>query len=433
MRTTIVETDAGERISLMLPPEWWVNTTKGAEYYLGDILGTGMRLEFGIGVEGWYNRKPEIQGNERHEPIAFWERIDSRTAKLLLAADPPDEWTLWYSGETAVYFGNLHGGAKFGIYGTALTEPQQLVALAIFRSILIEESNPSRKAEATDIPTPRSTTTPERTLANTPTGPEETATKANPLNHANTIPGEDWTRTVDNNWTDGEVFSLLLPPGWWVEIAYGIDSYVGYIHGDGISLGFEMGWYHSVPSPLSNYWRNEHMFLWEEIEGRLAMQVIAVDPPKQKGEDCCGSTVVHFEDLHQDEMFTIWGIDLTEEEQLKVLAIYRSIRIPNRNGDKTEATTPDSLSMAAARRMAISQLGLGHKQRDELLLISRKPIQWPTPALGCSKKGIDYSSESVAGHRSIFSYQHKTVTVHTGEAQATAIIPHDCLENSGRP
>jgi hypothetical protein len=114
-------------------------------------------------------------------------------------------------------------------------------------------------------------------------------------------------------------FSVSVPPGWQRKDLPGIDSYVGEISGDGITLHFDFGWYSDPLSP-QNY--PGHSRTSETIDGERATIVV----PSAVGN---GITGVHFPDLGQKTKLTISGRDLTASQQSTVLQIFRSIRFTN--------------------------------------------------------------------------------------------------------
>ena len=59
-----------------------------------------------------------------------------------------------------------------------------------------------------------------------------------------------------------------------LEELQGIDSYVGKVNGDGLSLIFDYGWY---TRPLSNLPANEYFVIEDEINGHYRQIVIPID------------------------------------------------------------------------------------------------------------------------------------------------------------
>lgn len=81
-------------------------------------------------------------------------------------------------------------------------------------------------------------------------------------------PGEDWQRVpVRSDWP---AFTLALPPGWSTATLQGIDSLVGTISGDGITLTYDFGGFAGAPySELDGVVYGGHVphFVWEESIG----------------------------------------------------------------------------------------------------------------------------------------------------------------------
>ena len=121
----------------MLPPGWTLNELQGIDSYVGEVVGDGMRLVFDYGRFGW-NLTPEDE--PEHEYIVSYEDIGGREAKLLLAVDSPSISTAaTYQAATGVHFGGLDGNQTFTLEGRGLTREQQRAAVAIFRSVRIQE------------------------------------------------------------------------------------------------------------------------------------------------------------------------------------------------------------------------------------------------------------------------------------------------------
>ena len=250
------------------------------------------------------------------------------------------------------------------------------------------------------------------------------------------LPTEDWTRAGALNRDGGEVFSVLLPPGWELTTGHGVDSLVGEITGDGVTLKFDLGWFSHQPTP-GRYPPPQHVFLEEIIGGHAATLILVAEPPDEKREDHTALTAVFFDDpITPGNSLFMAGEGLTREEQEIALAIFRSIRMAKGPGQPAEepAGPPQAREehprVALARRLAAQHLGLEENRADELVLEEWQAVTWPSPALGCPQEGFAYAAVLVEGFRIRFSHEGKNVTVHTRE-QGTphAIIPQDCLED----
>ena len=122
--------------SLMLPPGWKLNELQGIDSYVGEVTGDGVNLMFDYGSHSW-GLNPEDE--PEHEYIVHFEKIGDRDAKLLLPADTSSSESATYEPVTGVYFSDLHDGNELNLTGRGLTLEQQLVAVAIFRSIRFPE------------------------------------------------------------------------------------------------------------------------------------------------------------------------------------------------------------------------------------------------------------------------------------------------------
>ena len=121
--------------SLTLPPGWTLNELQGIDSYVGEIAGDGVRLIFDYGSYGW-NLSPEDE--PEHKYTVSYEDIGGREAKLLVAVDSPSSSTT-YQAATGVHFGGLDDNQDLTLVGRGLTQEQQRVAVAIFRSVRLLE------------------------------------------------------------------------------------------------------------------------------------------------------------------------------------------------------------------------------------------------------------------------------------------------------
>ena len=88
---------------------------------------------------GWYSWDLDPEDEPEHEYIVSYEEIGGREAKLLLPVDSPSNSSASYEAATAVYFGDIYDRNRLNLVGRGLTQEQQQVAVAIFRSILPAE------------------------------------------------------------------------------------------------------------------------------------------------------------------------------------------------------------------------------------------------------------------------------------------------------
>ena len=77
--------------SLMLSPDWEPTTANGIDFFVGEIRGEGVLLRFDL---CWYSHEPRPERDSRHGYIAIHENIGGNDAKLVLAANLPEEGAL---------------------------------------------------------------------------------------------------------------------------------------------------------------------------------------------------------------------------------------------------------------------------------------------------------------------------------------------------
>ncbi len=134
-------------------------------------------------------------------------------------------------------------------------------------------------------------------------------------------PGPDWVRVLVPGLPGDKGFTLMLPPNWEFRELQGVDSYVGEIVGDGVTLHLDYGWYgwdldlETRPDPAHEYTESH-----EKIGGMEARILLSKDPSG-------GRTGVHIDEVGNpmDEILLL-GCALTPEQQETAVAIFRSIR-----------------------------------------------------------------------------------------------------------
>ena len=88
----------------------------------------------------WFIWSLNPEDEPEHEYIVQFEvAFGGREAKSLLPVDSTTSSSEPYEAATGVYFGNLDDGYELNIVGRGLTQEQQRVAVAIFRSIRLLE------------------------------------------------------------------------------------------------------------------------------------------------------------------------------------------------------------------------------------------------------------------------------------------------------
>ena len=240
-----------------------------------------------------------------------------------------------------------------------------------------------------------------------------------------TGPAEDWTKHMARNRAGGEVFSIMLPPGWELTTAHGIDSFVGEVRGYGVILRFDLGWYSHEPKPERDP-HNEYVVLHENIGGNDAKLVLAANPPADKEKDYRAVTAVYFSHLHENNRFVMAGAGLTRDQQETAAAIFRSIRIGQPNQEAGQNPPGNEHPAATAARKAAAQHLEGQEQ--EITLVLQEAVQWPNAALGCSQQGMTYAQVETPGYRITFAHGGGTINVHTDQDGRQAIVPENCLE-----
>ena len=148
-------------------------------------------------------------------------------------------------------------------------------------------------------------------------------------------PSPDWALVEAPGLADQPGFSLRLPTGWELRETQPLDSYVGELGGDGVKLRFDYGRFSPSLDPASD---PEHIYVlrYEAIGGYEAKLVIPLDTSG-------GLTGVHFRAIDGLRL-TLWGEDLTPDQQRTALAILRTIRSSNeaagRSPEESGASKP---------------------------------------------------------------------------------------------
>lgn len=142
---------------------------------------------------------------------------------------------------------------------------------------------------------------------------------------------ENWF-TLNANLLDEGDFTLLTPSEWKFEQGIGIDSQVGTISGDGITLIFAYGVF--TGNPIDATESGDKLVAQNEvIDGRDAV----ILTPKITGD---GEVALYFESPYGDgntllsdstyildeEHFLLVGENLTAEQEATVLQIFRTIQ-----------------------------------------------------------------------------------------------------------
>ena len=138
------EIDAGT-FFVSIPRGWEFHKLRGIDSYVGEITGSGTRLQFDYGS---YSNPLDDLSNQDYS-ISF-EYIHGRQAKIVFPKTPG-------RGMTGVYFDGLAGPLSrtaFNLAGNNLSSTQQGVALQVFRTLRFKkiaridpsDSNPFRNA-----------------------------------------------------------------------------------------------------------------------------------------------------------------------------------------------------------------------------------------------------------------------------------------------
>ena len=187
-------------------------------------------------------------------------------------------------------------------------------------------------------------------------------------------PSSEWTLVNVPGWDRQPGFYLRIPPGWRVIQKQGIDSYVGEVLGDGVTLHFDYGGFSWGPDPADDP-EHDYAVVYEDIGGVEGKLLIPVDSSG-------GFTGVYFERLDGPSLNLV-GHDLTPEQQRTAITIFRSIRSGNISGGssiqglKAQAPTPVGFMRSSGPvKFTISYKGVGYEYaagplREDLLDVDR--------------------------------------------------------------
>lgn len=149
------------------------------------------------------------------------------------------------------------------------------------------------------------------------------------------VPGEDWQRAPARS--DFHSFTIKMPPGWETIDLIGIDTLVGRISGDGISLLYDFGGFAGVqyePRSRVREHRDEvaHM-VWEERLGSKTLWFVKPVSPDPGPRGVTG-VFASFDTGRGIAHLSVSANGLSGDQQEKVLAVLRTIEL------ETETQTP---------------------------------------------------------------------------------------------
>ena len=139
-----------------------------------------------------------------------------------------------------------------------------------------------------------------------------------PYTVADTEPGSNWGVVEVGNLPSQTAFSLLLPPEWELNELQGIDSFLGEVTGDGVRLTIDYGRFSKILDLADD---PEHTYAvgYEDIGGFQAKLLISMVPG-------AGYTGAYFDNLAGFSL-SLWGEDLTTEQQKTAVAVFRSVKL----------------------------------------------------------------------------------------------------------
>lgn len=124
--------------------------------------------------------------------------------------------------------------------------------------------------------------------------------------------------SVPENWAliDVGEFTVQAPAGWTYVPEQGIDSKIGFIEGDGLSLEFDYGMYSGF---LDSGTEDNYTVVNDTIDGYDAQ----IATPKVTGS---GLTMVFFERVNDGDRFNLYGRDLNAEQEKMALQIFQTLQ-----------------------------------------------------------------------------------------------------------
>ena len=139
-----------------------------------------------------------------------------------------------------------------------------------------------------------------------------------PFTAADAELGPDWEVVEVGYLPSQTAFSLHVPPGWESHELEGVDSPIGEVMGDGMRLTIDYGKFSRHLDPTDD---PEHTYAvgYEDIGGLQAKLLISMVPGT-------GYTGVYFDGLGGLGL-SLWGEDLTTEQQRAAVAIFRSVKL----------------------------------------------------------------------------------------------------------
>ena len=143
-------------------------------------------------------------------------------------------------------------------------------------------------------------------------------TACQPTEEESTLFNDVVENSVPEDWAMIDVgdFTLYAPAGWEYVPEQGIDSMIGKIEGDSMSLEFDYGAYSGF---LDNGTESNYDIVEDTITGFDAQ----IATPKITGE---GLTMVFFEQVRDGNRFNLYGRDLSAEQEAIALQIFQTIK-----------------------------------------------------------------------------------------------------------
>ncbi len=114
------------------------------------------------------------------------------------------------------------------------------------------------------------------------------------------------------------LFTVYAPAGWVETPEQGIDSYIGTISGDAVTLRYDYGMYSGEFSHNSEYNESEYDVLNTTINGFEAV----IYTPKVAGK---GNTVLNVMSPREEGNLNLYGENLSAEQQEIVVEIFKTV------------------------------------------------------------------------------------------------------------